>query len=338
MLANRSIKLVSFGLSLLLFGSLLAVLLLGPQIRSFQQPINQPGLNSYEVKAGSHLRRLAKDFEARGWVENANIFHYWYRLQGKAEAIKAGEFPLNSGDSVADLMQRIVTGQTLQHPVAVVEGARFRDFRAALKAAPGLKQETAAWTDAQIMVAMGAPDQHPEGMFFPDTYLYSKGTSDLTILRQAYQRMQQTLQREWAAKADGLPLKNAYEALILASIIEKETGLGSERAEIAGVFVRRLQKGMKLQTDPTIIYGMGDRYDGNIRRKDIREATPYNTYVIRGLPPTPIALPGAAAIHATLHPADGEALYFVAKGDGSHYFSATLEEHNRAVRKYQLKR
>lgn len=335
---NKSVGLLSMVFSLALVVMLFAVLVLGPQIKGLTAPVVAAGEISYEVPQGSHIGRLARDFEARGWIKNADVFRYWYRLQGKANQIQAGEFPLVEGDSVDVLMQRIIAGETLQHPVSVVEGMRFSDFRVALNKAQGLVHKTLNWTDQQIMQEMGAPAMHPEGMFFPDTYLYSKGTTDITILRQAYQRMQSTLNAEWANKSEGLPLKNAYEALILASIIEKETGVGAERAQIAGVFMRRLQMGMKLQTDPTIIYGMGERYKGNIRRRDILEATPYNTYVIRGLPPTPIALPGAAAIHATLHPAAGEALYFVAKGDGSHYFSASLEEHNRAVRKYQLKR
>lgn len=335
---NKSITLLSLLFTAGLIALLFVVLVIGPQIKGLSAPVVAAGQSSYEVPQGSHIGRLARDFETRGWIKNADVFRYWYRFQGKANQIQAGEFPLLEGDSVDALMQRIVAGEALQHPVSVVEGARFSDFRTALNQAEGLVHKTADWTDQQIMTELGAADLFPEGLFFPDTYFYRKGESDLTILRQAYQRMQRTLDAEWAAKAEGLPIKSAYEALILASIIEKETGVGAERAQIAGVFVRRLQKGMKLQTDPTIIYGMGERYKGNIRRRDILEATAYNTYVIKGLPPTPIALPGAAAIHATLHPAAGEALYFVAKGDGSHYFSASLEEHNRAVRKYQLKR
>lgn len=311
---------------------------LGPQVQAFYNaPLNaeEP---SYIVPQGSHIGRVAKDFEQRGWVERADVFRYWYRAQGLAANLHAGEFALQADDTVNSLFNRLINGDVVQHPVTVVEGQRFSDFRVALAKAEGLKQKTATWTEAEIMAALGAEGQHPEGQFFPDTYFYTRGATDLSILKQSYQRLQNTLQTEWENRAEGLPIKNAYDALILASIIEKETGIASERSEIAGVFVRRLRKGMKLQTDPTIIYGMGDRYKGNIRRKDILEATPYNTYVIRGLPPTPIALPGAAAIHATLHPKDGDSLYFVATGDGGHYFSATLEEHNRAVRKYQLKR
>lgn len=319
-----------------------ALLWLAPQIKSFyEQPLTtdtSAGESSYVVPQGSHIGRVSRDFESRGWIENADLMRYWYRFKGQASGVQAGEFALQEGDSVDALMQKIVSGEVMQRPVQVVEGMRFSDFRAALAAAPGLKQETADWSDEQIMAHLGAAGIHPEGQFFPDTYFYTLGASDLSLLQQAYQRLQNTLAEEWAGRAEGLPFKTPYEALILASIIEKETGIPSERAEIAGVFVRRMQKGMRLQTDPTIIYGMGDRYKGNIRRRDILEETPYNTYVINGLPPSPIALSGAEAIHATLHPAAGKALYFVATGDGGHYFSATLEEHNRAVRKYQLKR
>lgn len=325
-----------FTLGLIGLGGLM--LWLAPQVKAFYEQPLQSSEASYLVPQGSHIGRLARDFENRGWVARADVLRYWYRFKGQAAQIRAGEFAMVEGDTVDSLLQRIVNGDVVQHPVTVVEGQRFSDFRKALAKAEGLEQKTVSWSDAEIMTALGAEGEHPEGQFFPDTYFYTRGASDLSILKQSYQRLQQTLNKEWEERDEGLPIKTPYEALILASIIEKETGLASERPEIAGVFVRRLRKGMKLQTDPTIIYGMGDRYDGNIRRRDIREATPYNTYVIKGLPPTPIALPGAAAIRATLHPKDGDALYFVATGDGGHYFSATLEEHNRAVRKYQLKR
>ena len=196
--------------------------------------------------------------------------------------------------------------------------------------------ELADASTAELMQRIGIEDDNPEGWLFPDTYLFDRGTSDVEILSRAHRRMREVLDEEWAKREQGLPLETPYQALTLASIVEKETGLASERPQIAGVFVRRLQKGMKLQTDPTVIYGMGDDFDGNIRREDLTRPTPYNTYVIQGLPPTPIALPGREAINAVLHPADGDALYFVARGDGSHHFSATLDEHNCAVRHYQL--
>lgn len=334
----RGLKWLSWLFSAVLVGGLALAFWLLPQLQQiYHAPIHTTA-SSYTVPSGSHMGRIAKDFAAQGWVENADVLRHWYRVKGLAHQVRAGEFPLHSGDTVADLMQRIIDGEVVQYSVTVVEGMRFRDFRNALASAEALTPSTRDWTDAQIMAALDAEQSHPEGQFFPDTYFYSRGDTDLSVLRRAYLRLQQTLAQEWQQRDKDLPLKTPYEALILASIIEKETGLPEEREAIAGVFVRRLNKGMKLQTDPTIIYGMGDRYKGNIRRADILEATPYNTYVIKGLPPTPIALPGAAAIRATLHPAAGEALYFVATGDGGHYFSATLEEHNRAVRKYQLKR
>jgi UPF0755 protein len=335
---RRVLSILSVLFTVAIAASLAGLFWLAPQIQQFYEQPLQSDDDFYLVPAGSHIGRVARDFQQRGWIEDAEVLRYWYRIKGQASQLHAGEFALADSDTVDSLLQRIVRGDVIQHPLTVVEGQRFSDFRAALAAAPGLQQKTQAWSDAEIMSALGAEGQHPEGQFFPDTYFYTRDATDLSLLKQAYTRLQNTLQQEWQNKAEGLPYKTAYEALIMASIIEKETGIASERAEIAGVFVRRLQKGMKLQTDPTIIYGMGDRYKGNIRRRDILEATPYNTYVIKALPPTPIALPGAAAIHATLHPADGDALYFVATGDGGHYFSATLEEHNRAVRKYQLKR
>ncbi|KJS28084.1 MAG: aminodeoxychorismate lyase, partial [Pseudomonas sp. BRH_c35] len=203
---------------------------------------------------------------------------------------------------------------------------------------PKLEQTLDGLTDAEIMSRIGASGQHPEGRFFPDTYRFTRGTSDADLLRRAYARLEQVLEEEWQQRAEGLPYKDAYQALIMASIIEKETGVPGERGEIAGVFVRRLARGMLLQTDPTVIYGMGEKYKGRITRTDLRTPTPYNTYTNAGLPPTPIAMVGREAIHAALHPADGTSLYFVARGDGSHVFSDTLNQHNRAVREYQLKR
>jgi len=219
-----------------------------------------------------------------------------------------------------------------------VEGWNFKQMRVAIAGQQALEQTLVELSDQEIMQRLGYADEHPEGRFLPDTYHFPKGTTDLAFLKRAYQAMQGLLDAEWEQRDPGLPLNSPYEALILASIVEKETGLASERPEIAGVFVRRLKKGMKLQTDPTIIYGMGESYKGNIRRRDLKQDTPYNTYLHKGLTPTPISMPGADALHAVLHPKEGKSLYFVAKGEGSHQFSKTLVEHNRAVRKYQLKR
>ncbi len=236
------------------------------------------------------------------------------------------------------LLQQMVDGEVIQHTLTLVEGWSFKQVMVALRAHHAIRATLQGLTAAEIMSRLGYAGQHPEGRFFPDTYHFPKATSDIEFLRRAYSAMAERLEQEWVAREPDLPLKSAYEALILASIIEKESAVSAERAEIAGVFIRRLNKGMRLQTDPTVIYGMGEAYDGNIRRRDLRHDTPYNTYTRKGLPPTPIAMPGGEAIHAALHPASAESLYFVARGDGTHYFSATLEEHNRAVRKYQLKR
>lgn len=229
-------------------------------------------------------------------------------------------------------------GEVVQYSLTLVEGWNFRQLRSALQNQPKLQQTLDGLSDAEIMAHIGAPELHPEGRFFPDTYRFTRGTSDADLLRRAYARLEQVLEEEWQQRSEGLPYQNAYQALVMASIIEKETGVPEERGEIAGVFVRRLARGMLLQTDPTVIYGMGERYKGRITRTDLRTPTPYNTYTNAGLPPTPIAMVGREAIHAALHPADGTSLYFVARGDGSHVFSDTLDQHNRAVREYQLKR
>ncbi|MFW5823952.1 MAG: endolytic transglycosylase MltG [Marinobacter sp.] len=292
----------------------------------------------YEVPRGASFNSIARDMEQMGLVDKA----VWLKLLGRVEpemtAIRAGEYEFQPGMSPRDMVELMVRGQTKVRMVQFIEGRRFRDARAALAQAEHLRQETRDWPDEKIMAELGDEGAHPEGRFFPDTYAYSRGDSDLDILRRAYERMNQVLAEEWANRDKDLPLENPYEALILASIIERETGMPGERRDIAGVFVRRLERGMRLQTDPTVIYGMGDRYQGRITRKDLRTLTDYNTYRISGLPPTPIALPGRAAIHAAVNPADGDALYFVARGDGSHQFSRTLEDHQRAVREYQLNR
>ncbi|NQD79460.1 endolytic transglycosylase MltG, partial [Pseudomonas sp. CrR14] len=220
----------------------------------------------------------------------------------------------------------------------LVEGWSFRQVRAALARQDKLELTLSKLSDDEIMAKLGQPGLNPEGRFFPDTYRYVRGMSDLDLLKQAHKRLQVVLDEEWANRSESLPYKNPYEALIMASMIEKETGVPEERGEIAGVFVRRLAIGMRLQTDPTVIFGLGERYQGRITRAHLREPTPYNTYTIDGMPPTPIALVGREAIHAALHPVAGKALYFVARGDGSHVFSETLDAHNRAVREYQLKR
>ncbi|VAX07572.1 FIG004453: protein YceG like [hydrothermal vent metagenome] len=301
-----------------------------------QTPMNDQPLN-YTLEPGANLTQVVRDLAGQGLIIKPRYLLFYARLQGNANHIGTGEYRIKTGTTPAEFYQQLVAGKVRQHALTIVEGWSFRQMMDALNAHPQIKHTLAQATDAEIMAAINHVDEHPEGRFLPDTWHFPRGMSDVDFLRRAYAAMQIYLVQEWATRAVDLPLKTPYEALILASIVEKETGLASERPTIAGVFTRRLQKRIRLQTDPTVIYGMGARYKGNIRRSDLKRDTPYNTYRHHGLPPTPIALPGRAAIHAALHPESGKALYFVSRGDGSHYFSATLEEHNRAVIKYQLK-
>ena len=292
----------------------------------------------YLVPRGTSYNAVAHDLEQKGLVEEAIWLKLLARVEPEMTAIRAGEYEFQPGMTPRDMIAMMVRGDTKVRTVQFIEGKRFQDARAALARADHLEQLTADWPAEKIMAELGDQGAHPEGRLFPDTYAYSRGDSDLDILRRAYEKMNNVLAEEWAGRSDDLPYETPYEALIMASIIERETGVPEERPDIAGVFVRRLERGMRLQTDPTVIYGMGDAYEGRITRRDLRTHTPYNTYRISGLPPTPIALPGRAAIHAAVHPAEGDTLYFVARGDGSHTFSRTLEDHRRAVREYQLNR
>lgn len=260
----------------------------------------------------------------------------WEREAG--QNLKYGEYEIPPGTTVRGFLEMVLSGKSRQPPVTILEGWTFEQMRQALAAHPGLRQETAGKTAEDIMALVGSPGQQPEGQFFPDTYFTARNTSDLDILKKAHRKMESVLSQEWQGKAEKLPFNTAYEALILASIVEKETGRADERPAIAGVFVRRIQQGMRLQTDPTVIYGMGPQFKGNLRKDDLRRDTPFNTYTRSGLPPTPIALPGREAIHAAVHPAEGTSLYFVAKGDGSHVFSSTLDEHEHAVDRFQRHR
>ncbi len=292
----------------------------------------------FNVPQGSSFIEVVGRLESKGLVSN----RLWLRLYGRLEPgqtrIKAGEYEFVDGMSPRDMIGAMVSGDTKHWYVQFIEGWTFKDMRAALARAERLEKVTGQWTTEQIMAAVGAEGEHPEGRFFPDTYAFTSSESDLDLLKRAFNRMETVLAEEWAAREEGLPYDTPYEALIMASIVERETGAPHERDQVAGVFVRRLQKGMRLQTDPTVIYGMGDSYQGRIGRKDLRTYTPYNTYRINGLPPTPIALPGRESIHAALHPDKGDALYFVARGDGTHKFSRTLSEHQKAVREFQLNR
>ncbi|SDL71493.1 UPF0755 protein [Modicisalibacter muralis] len=293
----------------------------------------------YEVPRGASFDQVMGDLDERGIIAEAWPFRLLVRVfPDELPALRAGEFMLEPGMSGRKVIGLLGSDNVVTYPLTIPEGWTFEQMRVLLAAAPKLQHSTAKMSDAEVMAALGHPGEHPEGRFFPDTYQYHKGISDLEILRQAYQRMEKTLAAVWAERDDGLVIDSAYEALILASLIERETGVDGERHRIAGVFERRLERGMRLQTDPTVIYGLGDDYDGNITRADLRRSTPYNTYVIPGLPPTPIAMPGRAALEAAVHPAEGDALYFVATGDGGHHFSSTLREHNAAVQRYILNR
>lgn len=288
-----------------------------------------------EVTPGSSLSQVARRLEQDVGLTHPRLFSFWASREGFDRAIRAGEFLISPGMSPRTALQHLLTGPLVQYPFTFIEGTTVREALEVLWRTPKLRITLQESSDEEILAAIGSDLPSLEGALFPDTYFYTTGTTDEALLRRASTRMQQLLAQEWEARAVGLPYASPYESLILASIIEKETGILSEREQVAGVFVRRLQDGMRLQSDPTVIYGMGDDYQGNIRRVDLETSTPYNTYRISGLPPTPIAMTGRAAIHASLHPSDGTFLYFVATGDGGHQFSTTLEEHNTAVRQYQ---
>ena len=302
--------------------------------------VNQPlalSSDSVEVsiESGTPPRDIAQAWVQAGVQAPPWLLYEWFRWSGQSRKIRAGSYEIARGTTPLSLLNKMVRGDVTLATVRLVEGLTFRQFRAELAKAESLKPTTASMSDAEIMNALGAPGVAPEGRFYPDTYAYSKGSSDLEVLRRAYRAMQRRLDSAWAERANDSPLRSADEALTLASIVEKETGSPADRGRIAGVFVNRLRIGMPLQTDPTVIYGLGEAFDGNLRKRDLQADTPFNTYTRNGLPPTPISMPGKAALLATLHPDATKALYFVARGDGSSEFSATLSEHNRAVNKYQ---
>ena len=325
-------------LGVLLVLAVLLVVLLYQDYQTFlDNPLTLPpqGLE-LSVAPGASITDIAHDLKAQHALDSSMYLRLYARLSQLAPRIQAGEYALPPGTTPRTLMTQLVAGRVIQHALTVVEGWTFRQMLAAVHEHDKLEHTLQGLDDAQIMAKLGQPDLHPEGRFFPDTYHFPAGTSDLAFLKRAFVTMEQRLAQIWKQRIPDLPLQDPYQALILASIIEKETGLASERRQVAGVFIRRLRKGMLLQTDPTVIYGLGESFDGNLRRRDLRKDTPYNTYTRPGLPPTPIALPGAGAIAAAVDPAPGDTLYFVASGDGGHVFSKTLNEHNRAVRRYQL--
>jgi UPF0755 protein len=286
------------------------------------------------IESGTPFWRVTTDLADRGLLDQPRLLAIYARATGEATRIRAGEYALTAGTTPLTLLDKLVAGDVYLHAITIVEGSRFAEVLAALRSHPAI--DATDLDGAAIMTALGAAGVHPEGQFFPDTYRFAYGTADVDILRIAHEALTGRLQAAWRDRSPDLLLKNDYEALILASIIEKETALASERPLIAGVFHERLRRNMRLQTDPTVIYGLGDAFDGNLRRQDLERDTPYNTYTRAGLPPTPIALPGAGALEAAVSPEESGAIYFVATGrsDGSHYFSATLEEHQQAVRNY----
>lgn len=291
----------------------------------------------FSLKQGSSLKSAARQIGQAGGLNNEWLFVMLARGLGKAAQIKPGNYQLEREVTPLQLLRIISKGQVEQSSLTIIEGSTFKQLRDLLNAESTLRHDSSTLSEAEILKRIGASETRAEGLFFPDTYNYDKGSSDIAVLKRAYQLMQRQLQENWKKRDADLPFDNPYQALIMASIVEKETGRPSDRTMIASVFINRLRKNMRLQTDPSVIYGMGDKFNGNLRKKDLAADTPYNTYTRNGLTPTPIALPGLAAIQAVLHPAPSRALYFVARGDGTSQFSNTLIEHNNAVTRYQLK-
>ena len=299
--------------------------------------ISEP--ESIVFSRGSTIRTLADQLIEKDLLANKRYFLIWGKLKRQETRLQAGEYLLSPGITLAQLLDKMVAGAVVQHELALIEGYTFRQILETIQKNPIVTKQLTEMSDDEIMSALGHEGEHPEGRFYPDTYYISRGVTDLELLKRSYDEMSRVLEQEWQQREENLPLKNSYEALILASIVEKESAIAEERPLIAGLFINRLRKKMRLQTDPTVIYGI-ENYDGNIRFRDLRKDTPYNTYTRRGLPPTPIALPGREAIHATLHPDKTKYLYFVAYGDGSgkHVFSTNLKDHEKAVDRYQRKK
>ncbi len=292
----------------------------------------------FTVEQGTTLRGVARQLVNEGILYESTSFALLGRLLGRAGAVKVGIYELPERITPFALIEKFARGEVLQSEITFIEGWSFAQMRAALDAHPGVRHDTAGLSNEEVLQRVKAPERHPEGLFFPDTYRFNTGASDLQVLSRAYQTMEERLRAAWQSRDPGLPYETPYEALIMASIVEKETGRSEDRRMIAAVFSNRLRRGMRLQTDPTVIYGLGTAFDGNLRKRNLETDGPYNTYTRSGLPPTPIALPGEASIEAVMSPASSSVLYFVSRGDGTSHFSQTLDEHNRAVQKYQLKR
>ena len=330
-------RLLFAALVLLLAAVLAAVWIARDMQRQLHAPLTVSARATLLVQPGASLTAVSRQLAANGWLARP-----WYlilegRWQGVATHIKAGEYAVEPGMTPLQLLDNLVQGKVIQYALTIPEGLTFRQIIQLVEEQPQLRHTLPDYRPVTVMQAIGEPGQSPEGRFYPDTYYFPRGTTDVQFLRRAYRTMTTVLAEEWQGRDTGLPYGKPYDALIMASIIEKETAIPAERGRIAGVFVRRLERGMRLQTDPTVIYALGEHYDGNIHRRDLATDSPYNTYVHAGLPPTPIAAPGRESISAALHPEPGDELYFVARGDGSHHFSSTLKEHNDAVAKYQLR-
>jgi len=322
---------------IVLTGVLAALLALGAGAYVWlQQPMEMATESAdLSIEPGTSPRDIAQQVQLAGVSVQPALLYWYFRLSGQSRHIKAGSYELERGVTPAGLLSKLVRGEEALRSVTLVEGWNFHQMREALKKADQLRPDSEGLTPENVMQQIGRPGVAAEGRFYPDTYTYAKGTSDLALLKRAARAMDKHLEAAWAQRAPDVPIKSPDEALILASIVEKETGRASDRPLIASVFSNRLRIGMRLQTDPTVIYGLGARFDGNLRKADLLADTPWNTYTRAGLPPTPIAMPGKSALLAAVHPAPSQALYFVARGDGSSQFSATLDEHNRAVNKYQ---
>ncbi|MFT7110491.1 MAG: UPF0755 protein [Psychrobacter glaciei] len=325
---NKRIRVI--GLMLIIWG----LSYLGFAAYQLSTPLQAPTALLVSLEKGRPLSSFFTKLENAGVIKDSRFIMLLAKITGQSRQAKAGDYRLTQEMNSLDVLRLLVAGETVKYKITLVEGHNIKETLQRIAAHDKLIQDLPANID-QLMPFLGLTG-HPEGRFFPDTYIFDRNTRASSILVRAQVRLEKVLAEQWQKKEEDLPYKSSYEALIMASIVEKETAAPDEREKIAGVFVRRLQKNMRLQTDPTVIYGLGDRYKGNIRRKHLREATPYNTYTIKGLPPTPISLVGKEAIYAALHPAEGEKLYFVAKGNGRHYFSSTLAEHNKAVREYQI--
>ena len=303
-----------------------------------EQPLNLTQERLLDVPAGATPTGTFNRLQADNTLQDAFWLRLYWRFNLEGQPLHSGEYRMTPGMTAHDLIGLWQRGEVVQYSLTLVEGWNFRQVRTALAKHEKIEQTLDGLSDSEVMEKLGRPGVFPEGRFFPDTYRFVRGMSDAELLEKAYDRLDKVLAEEWAQRAPDLPYAEPYQALIMASLVEKETGVPQERGQIAGVFVRRMKIGMPLQTDPTVIYGLGERYNGKLTRAHLREPTPYNTYTIPGLPPTPIAMVGREAIYAALHPVSGTSLYFVAKGDGSHTFSDDLDAHNNAVREFQIKR